>query len=430
MRAEKLGMEPGNVNEASKEEMPVWEREAREATVRAEVDADKMLSELGVREGEPIPESMLINLLSHHGEELAEGVKRVYYFELIRALTGNSDTPLLNTRNAGKNGSLYSLTQHSRMTKRSSGARETCATYILGDLITDKQYINRPATEAQPSIKINFALDEDYVDEARSVGRNRIFRDIVAFEKMEIVPPSTVESGDGMTNKQKERPVITVDRWKGVEQKNIPHFFVPYNHLKRFLVELLKTKVDISVARESVFRLAEEYQLDHTKTEQLVHAIEEFANYARRPEIQQNDANCLFVPSEFGRQCENNYGLRIHKPHYGRWHYVGHDSEWRSSNYNRFHQVAVFEHTIVIDWTARQYGDYQYPLIYPVGKPAYKVHKYDGDFFDVLYEGDDRDFDDDGMLIPNRPHFMPGSQEEEDYCNTPYTLDRVKNSAD
>ncbi len=98
-----------------------------------------------------------------------------------------------------------------------------------------------------------------------------------------------------------------------------------------------------------------------TETITLLHAIKD---YKKRCPPHDNPSHfigaCMSMPGEFARLCSNKYGINVETPHFG-------------DVVSFFHEVAL-SGNIVIDWTVRQYPeyeDYPYPYIYRIGKDTF-----------------------------------------------------------
>lgn len=144
---------------------------------------------------------------------------------------------------------------------------------------------------------------------------------------------------------------------------------------RKFFEDLIK-ELDMPLnecpeAIEEIERLGEELGIDKEKIKKFRQAVQEFATYAKpEPETDKQCfaeiGRCFTVPYTFSDFCKECFNLDMSQDFYEQ-SYAGKPTF--------YHQVNLLDEKMVVDWTARQYRDFNdepYPFIYPVGDPKLK----------------------------------------------------------
>lgn len=132
---------------------------------------------------------------------------------------------------------------------------------------------------------------------------------------------------------------------------------------------------ECSDALANFYRLAENQQLNPTEIERVAQCIKEFATYIKREPVTEDElirevGKCTLYPPVFKEFAKKWFGLDVGVDNYSwnaydRPHRHGHDDDY-------YHQVNIFQDSIVIDWTAKQRNlpkPDAYPFVYAVGDP-------------------------------------------------------------
>lgn len=155
----------------------------------------------------------------------------------------------------------------------------------------------------------------------------------------------------------------------------------------RALAESVKVKEkDFSRSIEALQKLGQENGLPEVEISDLITAIKEFGTYMYDVESS-SVGDCLTIPREFNNFVSRKFGIELDGARYGEYH-----PEWGSSmGYDPFtfyHEVSVYAHQLVFDWTVTQYSRHSekpIPHVYKIGDerkgfgPLYRLHGEPGD---------------------------------------------------
>lgn len=124
--------------------------------------------------------------------------------------------------------------------------------------------------------------------------------------------------------------------------------------------------VECKSAIDELSMIGAELDLDVKEIEKLAEAFRDFATYIK-PEPKTGDqcfreiGKCFSAPYTFQDFCKKWMGVEVDVDHY---------SESYGGNPTFYHQVNLYREKIVVDWTARQYPQFDnqpYPFVYRVG---------------------------------------------------------------
>jgi len=137
-----------------------------------------------------------------------------------------------------------------------------------------------------------------------------------------------------------------------------------------FLKLLDQPLVECKEARAFIDQLGHELGIEPEKIETLKRAVQDFATYVK-PEPKTNEqcfreiGRCFTVPYTFSDFVSQWHDLKIDTDFY---------EKSAGGHPTFFHQVNVLDGKMVVDWTARQYRQFDnepYPLIYRAGDPRF-----------------------------------------------------------
>jgi hypothetical protein len=138
-----------------------------------------------------------------------------------------------------------------------------------------------------------------------------------------------------------------------------------------FLKFLDRPVVECKEAQEAIEHVGDELGIKPEKIETLKRAVQDFATYVK-PEPKTNEqcfqeiGRCFTVPCTFSHFADEWHELKIDTDFY---------EQSAGGHPTFFHQVNVLDGKMVVDWTARQYKQFDkesYPFIYRVGDPQFK----------------------------------------------------------
>lgn len=136
--------------------------------------------------------------------------------------------------------------------------------------------------------------------------------------------------------------------------------------IKQFLEMLEVPVAECKTSLAEIERLGRELGINPEKIEKLKTTVREFATYVK-PEPTTNEqcfreiGRCFTVPHTFRHFAREWHGLEVGQDFYAH-SVMGHTTFW--------HEVNLVDGKIVVDWTARQYREFNkepYPFVYRVG---------------------------------------------------------------
>ena len=153
-------------------------------------------------------------------------------------------------------------------------------------------------------------------------------------------------------------------------------FLIPYSFVEELISKTEpKEKIDFSKSIDELIEIAERNNAEEQDLQRLIQAIEVFGQY-RRPEPipgEEGDSEmgrCSIESYDFTTFCRKIMDIPV---------YTGLYKEDSGGYISHYHRVNLFNEKIVIDWTARQFKEFQdepFPFIYEVGDP--RIPKYFG----------------------------------------------------
>lgn len=138
--------------------------------------------------------------------------------------------------------------------------------------------------------------------------------------------------------------------------------------VKQFMEMLEVPVVECKDALTEIDRLGHELGIDPEKIKTLKTTVREFATYIK-PEPTTNEqcfaeiGRCFTVPYVFSHFAHEWHGLKVGQDFYAH-SVMGHSTFW--------HEVNLLDKKLVVDWTARQYREFDtepYPFVYRAGDP-------------------------------------------------------------
>lgn len=130
-------------------------------------------------------------------------------------------------------------------------------------------------------------------------------------------------------------------------------------------------------AESKIRDLAEKHEVENKEIEKLIQAVRDFRTFYKdepktREECFREIGRCFTVPRRFEDLCRKKFGLDVSEDFYEEGYGQG-----RGYIPVFYHSVDIFGGFMVIDWTARQYREFDnelYPFVYEVGDSKIPKH--------------------------------------------------------
>ncbi|OGL95677.1 hypothetical protein A2348_00025 [Candidatus Uhrbacteria bacterium RIFOXYB12_FULL_58_10] len=326
-------------------------------TRHATLSRDEILRACEIREGERVPLEQIERIFNRF-PELVAGGGRNYYWELRRALESDYENIRLR-RPAGPrgfadlgDGIVVSRFQENSVRASQPPWIERTGTYERDDIFGDEAQTSvgaqlsfvlcdRPLEE-RPLLTLVYSTSNDRAQTYWNEGPFATFTSTEDFRPL------------GIFIQKPGKPKVRI-----AECAKNSDVIVDYSRVAEIVDSLIPfPDEDVSDALRTLDALMEQERVPDRERKNLRKAIQDFASFVKPPPNEPGHrineiGKCRTVPSDFQAYCTKRLGLQMELEEYG-------------DGVTFYHQVNRFGN-ILIDWTARQYGEYAdspYPRVY------------------------------------------------------------------
>lgn len=328
--------------------------------LRGDVEAHKLFGDVLDGDTESIVFGEVMETLSQKAELLANDLKNTpeFYWGLKSRLSQNGN---VNNASYGR----WMIIRDSRRGVSSGGKQYCRVLYFLSGTEKDSHAYQRN-DEMRDGLRLEFQFscaDDDAEKDRQEGSHFYTTANIFHFEGLYVGNGKWGGFGPGKEFGQ----LVSADQ-DSLCSSAFASLPVRKDALKAFAEKLLTPEKDFAQSLASLEVLAKKYDLPLSEVRRLSRAIVEFGTYMyskKRSDI----GDCLRIPNDFSSFCWRKFGLEFDGARYGEYH-----PEWGSdmgyAPFTFYHEVSVYQKSIVIDWTATQFGhsaDKPMPYIYEIG---------------------------------------------------------------
>ena len=329
--------------------------------LRGSVEAHELFGDALDGDTESIVFGEVMETFSQHAELLAHDLKNTpeFYWALKSRLSRDGN---VNNASYGR----WMIIRDSRRGASPDGKQYCRVLYFLSGTEKDSRVYQRN-DEMRDGLRLEFQFscsDDDAEKDQQEGSRFYTTANIFHFEGLYIGNGKWGGFGPGGEFGR----LVRADQ-ESLRSSAFASWPVRKGVLKTFLEKLLAPEKDFTQSLSSLDVLGKKYNLPPGEVRRLSRAIVEFGTYMyskKRSDI----GDCLSTPNDFSSFCRRKFGLEFHGARYGEYH-----PEWGNdmgyAPFTFYHEVSVYQKSIVIDWTATQFGhsaDKPMPYIYEIGE--------------------------------------------------------------